>query len=184
MKKVTLRERVPRAGEGNYAYPTVELDSLLKGTGKPIAVLQVIDVSLTGHVCGGCLGKGKKVFESIQESDTLDPNVAYIMVISPKDQSTPSERFMDTVRARVPDDMKVVADIDGHFQSAFNRLAKEERQEALQEGPGQPVTVLVDAKFRGRVIDRMEQNQASGVLGATNALHSNIRSEQNEAEQG
>ena len=105
-------------------------------------------------------GQGKKIFENIRGSETLNPNVAYIMVISPKDQSTPTERFMDTVRARVPDDMKVVADIDGHFQSSFNRLAKEERQEVLQEGPGQPVTVLVDSKFRGRVIDRMEQNQA------------------------
>ena len=184
MKKVTLRERAPRAGEGNYAYPTVELDSLLKGTGKPIAVLQVIDVSLTGHVCGGCLGKGKKVFESIQESDTLDPNVAYIMVISPKDQSTPTETFMDTVRARVPEEMTVVADVDGHFQRSFHRLAMEERQEALDEGPGQPVTVLVDSRFRGRVIDQMEQNQASGVIGAATALYSDIRSEQSKADEG
>ena len=183
-RKVTLRERVPGAEEGSFSYPVVELDLLLERTGKTLAVLQVIDVSLTGHVCGGCLGKGKKIFESIQGSETLNPDVAYIMVISTKDQSTPTEKFMDTVRARVPGDMKVVADIDGHFQSSFNRLAKEERQEALQEGSGQPVTVLVDSQFRGRVIDRMEQNQASGVLAATNALHSNIRSEQNEAEEG
>lgn len=183
-RKVTLRERVPGAEEGSFSYPVVELGVLLESTGKTLAVLQVIDVSLTGHVCGGCLGKGKKIFESIRGSETLNPDVAYIMVISPKDQSTPTERFMDTVRARVPDEMMVVADIDGHFQRSFNQLAKEERQEALQEGSGQPVTVLVDSKFRGRVIDRMEQNQASGVLAATNALHSNIRSEQNEAEEG
>ena len=183
-KKVTLRERVPSAGEGDYAYPTVELDSLLKGTGKPIAVLQVIDVSLTGHVCGGCLSKGKKVFESIRKSDTLNPNAAYIMVISPKDQSTPTEAFIDTVRARVPEDMKVVADIDGHFQRSFHRLAMEGRQEKLEEGPGQPVTVIVDSKFRGRVIDQMEQNQASGVVGAATALYSDIRSEQSKADEG
>ncbi|HAW94923.1 MAG: hypothetical protein CMJ33_06295 [Phycisphaerae bacterium] len=184
MRKVTLRERVPGAEEGSHSYPVVELGLLLEKTGKTLAVLQVIDVSLTGHVCGGCLGKGKKIFEGIQGSDTLNPDVAYIMVISPKDQSTPTERFMDTVRARVPEEMKVVADIDGHFQRSFNRLAKEGRQEALQEGPGQPVTVLVDSKFRGRVIDRMEQNQASGVLSAANALYMNVRSEQDEDEQG
>lgn len=183
-KKVTLRERIPGAEEGSFSYPVVELGSLLERTGKTLAVLQVVDVSLTGHVCGGCLGKGKRIFESIQGSDTLNPNVAYIMVISPKDQSTPTETFMDTVRARVPEEMKVVADIDGHFQRSFHRLAKEGSQEELEEGPGQPVTVLVDSRFRGRVIDQMEQNQASGVLGAANALYSDIRSEQSEAEQG
>ena len=184
MMKVTLRERVSRGREGNYAYPTVEIGALLKETGKPIAVLQVIDVSLTGHVCGGCLSKGKKVFDSIRGNDTLNPNVAYIMVISPKDQSTPTETFMDSVRARVPGDMKVVADIDGHFQRSFQWLAMEGRQEELEEGPGPPVTVLVDSSFRGRVIDRMEQNQASGVVGAVNALYSDIRSEQSRAEEG
>ena len=183
-RKVTLRERVPGAEEGSFSYPVVELGLLLESTGKTLAVLQVIDVSLTGHVCGGCLGKGKKVFESIQESDTLDPNVAYIMVISPKDQSTPTETFMDTVRARVPEEMTVVADVDGHFQRSFHRLAMEERQEALDEGPGQPVTVLVDSRFRGRVIDQMEQNQASGVIGAATALYSDIRSEQSKADEG
>lgn len=183
-KTVSLRERVPSAKEGNYAYRVMEIGPLLKGTGKPIAVLQVIDVSLTGHVCGGCLGKGKKVFESIQGNDTLDPNVAYIMVISPKDQNTPTETFMDTVRARVPEDMTVVADIDGHFQRSFHRVAMEEKQEALEEGPGQPVTVLVDSRFRGRVIDQMEQNQASGVIGAATALYSDIRSEQSKADEG
>ena len=184
MRKVTLRERVSSTDDGDYAYPTVELDSLLKGTGKPIAVLQVIDVSLTGHVCGGCLSKGRKVFEGIRESDTLNPNVAYIMIISPKDQSTPTERFMDTVRARVPESMKVVADVDGHFQRSFHRVAMEQKQAELEDGPGQPVTVLVDSRFRGRVIDQMEQNQASGVIGAANALCTDVRSEQSRADEG
>ncbi len=183
-KKVTLRERVPGADEGSNSYPVVELGSLLEGTGKDLAVLQVVDVSLTGHVCGGCLGKGAKVFHGIQASETLNPNVAYIMVISPKDQSTPTETFMDSVRARVPEGMKVVADIDGHFQRSFHRLAKEGRQEELEEGPGQPVTVLVDSRFRGQIIDQMEQNQASGVLGAASALYADIRSEQSKAAEG
>ena len=91
---------------------------------------------------------------------------------------------MDSVRARVPEDMTVVADVDGHFQRSFHRLAMEERQEALDEGPGQPVTVLVDSRFRGRVIDQMEQNQASGVVGAATALYSDIRSEQSKADEG
>lgn len=139
-----------------YVDEELELNDLLKKTGKKKAVIHVVETLPSGGVCGGCVGKGKKIVEAIRADEALLEDTAYFMVIS-TEGATPSINAVLMAQASLQDEsITVIRDIDGQFQAKFATSMA-------------PVTLVLDSQYRGKVLN-MHKDQPATVVRTLNLL--------------